>query len=218
MFASHYLLGMAADPDTSLSAVFVELFVARTMPLLPPENWTVFSILSAAALTTFIVCYRDDSPDSSRHRPRKERGLLLDQLRKVNATIDQAQAEVTATVKRAKTTLGKYARLVDESRHLSAKQGDYDYVLEDACNMLLDRYRINNSKVRTTEAPHSFQEHVCFRAEEETSLTSLADEARHLEQFQQEIGKLESQAAQIRQELRDLNSRAIRTLEESVTP
>jgi hypothetical protein len=216
--ASHYLLRITANPDTSLSAVFAELFVARTVPLLPLENWTVFSIVSAAALITFIVCYRDDSPDGSRHRPRKKRSFSLNQLRKVNAKIDQAQVEVTATVKRAKAALGKYARLVDESRHLSAKQSDYDYVLEDACNMLLDRYRIDNSKVRTTEAPHSFQEHVYFRAEEDASLASFADEAHHLNQFQQEIGALESQAAQIRQALRDLNSHTIRTLEESVTP
>lgn len=218
MFASHYLSGMAADPDMSLSAAFVGLFVARTMPLLPFENWTVFFIVAGAAITTFIVCYKDETPHSPQRHPRKEHGLLLRQLRKVNVKIDRAQTEVTATVKRAKAALGKYGRLVDESRRLSAKQSDYDYALEDACNMLLDRYRIDNCKVRTTEAPHSFQEHVCFRAAEEVSLASPSDEARHLEQFQQEIGKLESQAAQIRQELRDLNSRAIRTLEESVTP
>lgn len=217
MFASHCLLEMATNPDTSLSALFVELFVTRTVPLLPLENWTVFSIVSAAAFTSFIVCYKYDTPHSPRHHPRKERGLLLEQLRKVNVKIDRAQAEVTATLKRAKAALEKYTRIVDESRHLSARLSDYDYVLEDTCNMLLDRYRVENSKMRTTEAPHSFQEHVCFRTEDEASLARLADEGHHLDQFQQEIGKLESQAAQIRQELRDLNSRTIKMLEGSVT-
>jgi hypothetical protein len=218
IFASHYFSGMAANPDTSLSAVFVALFVERTVSLLPLESWTVFSIVSAAALTAFIVCYREGSPDSSRHLPRRERGLLLKQLRKVNVKIDRAQAEVTATLKRAKAALGKYSRRIDESRHLSAELSDYNDALQDACNMLLDRYRANNCKLRTTKAPHSFQEHVYFRAEEEASLASQQDEGRHLDQFQQEIGKLELLAAQIRQELRDLNSRAIKTLEESITP
>ena len=217
MFASHCLLGVTADPDTSLPAVFIGLFIARTIPLLPFENWTVFYIVAGAALAAFIVCYKDDTPHSPRPRSRKEHGLLLKQLRKVNVKIDRAQNEVAATVKRAKAALGRYARLSDKSRHVSAKLNDYDYVLEDTCNMLLDRYRAENTKVRTTEAPHSFQEHVCFRAEdEEASLARLADEGSHLDQFQKELGELELRAAQIRQELRDLNSRAIKILEDSV--
>jgi hypothetical protein len=113
--------------------------------------------------------------------------------------------------------LGKYSRRIDQSRHLSAELSDYNDVLQDACNMLLDRYRANNCKARTTKAPHSFQEHVYFGAEGEAGLAGHEDEGRHLDEYQQEIGKLESLAAQIRQELRDMNSRAIKALEESIT-
>ena len=228
--ASHYLLAMADIVDSNLSAafgrfslVFNGLLIERTVPLFPLDDWKVFAIVLAAGLATFVVGYQPDTEartHAARHSPghdrRRERTLLVKQLRKVNLKIDRAEAEVAATLKGAKAEIARYARLVDESRRLSAKANDYDYVLEDACNMLLDRYRAENSKVRSTAAPHSFQEHVCFRAEDKGRSVASADEARHLEELQQGLRKLESEAGQMRQKLRDLNSRAISTLEEAL--
>jgi hypothetical protein len=226
--ASHYLLALAGARDIGLSAtvdglsmLFSQLVVERTGPLLATGDWTVLGVVLAAALAAFVVCYRPDTeaPTHEGSRPgrrtRRERALVLRQLRKVNEKVDQAEADVTANLKRAKAAIGKYARLVDAARRLPAKQSDYDYALENACNLLLDRYRAENIRARTTEAPHSFQEHVCFRTEIEGGPAASAGEEHHLEALQQGLRKLESQAGQVRQELRALNSRAIHTLEES---
>lgn len=223
VFASHYLLALSANADASLSDVFRGMFVERTLPLLPFDDWRIVSIIAAAALLTFIVSYQPDAAAPAgvaprNRRPRrtyKERDLLVRQIRKVNAKIDRAEAKVTAELKRVKTAIARYARLVDESERLPAKLADYDLVLEDACNMLLDRYRAENNRVRTTAAPESFQEHVCFKPEYEASLANLADEGRRLEEFREANSALESQASEIRQKLRDLNSRAINNLEET---
>jgi hypothetical protein len=220
---------MAASADTSwsaalggVSALFGRLLVERSVPALPFDDWTVFSIVMAAALSTFVVCYQPEIA-SRKHeamhmpsrRTRKERALLIRQLRKVNMKIDRAEAEVTARLKKAKAEVGRYGRLVEATRRLSAKLKDYDYVLENACNMLLDRYRAENVSARSTAAPPAFREHVCFRADYEASSVALADEGRYLDEYQQGIRTLEAQASQTRQELRTLNARAINALEEA---
>ena len=104
---------------------------------------------------------------------------------------------------------------MDEAKRIPERLSDYDIALEDGCNILLDRYRAANTNARKTEVPMSFSEHICFRPEHEPNISMFENEEGRLEELQQGIVELESEAAQVRLKLRDLNSRAISALEDT---
>jgi hypothetical protein len=134
----------------------------------------------------------------------------------INTIIDEADAEVTELPKRLKIQIGQYSRVVEESKRIPASLSDYDVVLEDGCSILLDRYRAANINARKSEVPMNFSEHVCFRPELEPNFSVFDKEQGRLDQFRNGIAELEKDAVEVRRKLRDLNSRAIGTLEEFV--
>ena len=103
---------------------------------------------------------------------------------------------------------------MDESKRIPTSLGDYDIALEDSCSILLDRYRATNMNARESEAPMSFLEHICFRPELEPDFSVFDKELVLLEKFRKGIVEIEKDAAEVRQKLRDLNSRAISSLGE----
>ena len=156
---------------------------------------------------------------SAIYRIRKQRDRLTKRLRmEINGIIDEADFETTELPKRLKAKIRKYSRLVDEAKRIPERLSDYDVALEDGCNILLDRYRAANTNARKSEAPLSFSEHICFRPEHEGNVSMIDDEEGRLQELQQGIVELESEAAQVRQKLRDLNSRAISALEDTPAP
>ncbi len=64
----------------------------------------------------------------------------------------------------------------------------------------------------------SFSEQVCFTPQFEPDFPVFSEKSDRLKQLHQGIVELESEAAQVRQKLRDLNSRAISALEDTSTP
>ncbi|MDH3532926.1 MAG: hypothetical protein OEO82_08345, partial [Gammaproteobacteria bacterium] len=142
------------------------------------------------------------------------RNRLTRRLRKrINAMVDRAEVEVTVLQSQLKSRAREYARLSDVSRSIPMKLQDYDVALEDACNILLDRYRAANVHVRRTEVPVSFSEHICFRQEKDLDKSTFRGAARQLDELQAGIAGLEGEIAQVRQKLRDINWNAISSLE-----
>ena len=138
--------------------------------------------------------------------------------KQIYTIIDAGDAGVTKLLKRLKAQISQYSRLVDESKRIPASLSDYDVVLEDGCNILLDRYRAANINARKSKVPMSFSEQVCFTPPFEPDFPVFSEKADRLKQLHQGIVELESEAAQVRQKLRNLNSRAISALEVTSTP
>ncbi|MDH3273626.1 MAG: hypothetical protein OEM99_03695 [Gammaproteobacteria bacterium] len=222
--AAYYISVVAIDPTASVRSV-VDSFLADPIAIVSNFTaWKSFGIVAAAGLMAFLLNYRQDASHPSHggrqshiYRTRKKRDRLTKRLRmQINTIIDEADAEVTELPKRLKMQISQYSSLVEESKRIPASLGDYDVFLEDSCSILLDRYRAANINARKSEVPMSFSEHVCFRPELEPNFSVFDKEQGRLDQFRNGVAEIEKDAVEVRQKLRELNSRAIGTLEEFV--
>ena len=221
--AANYITAVTINPGIALRSVIDSILADPIANVTNVADWNAFGIVLSAGLMAFLVSYRPDSstPDhaatqSAIHRTRRKRDRLTKRLRtQINAIIDDADADATELPKRLKAQISHYSKLVDESKRIPASLSDYDVALEDGCSILLDRYRTANTNARKTEVPMSFSEHICFRPEQEPNVSMFDNEEGRLQELHQGIVELESEAAEVRQKLRDLNSRAISALEDA---
>ena len=150
------------------------------------------------------------------YRAREERERFVNRTRKrMNVIVDKAEAEVSKSRSWLKTRIRKFSKLVDKSMRIPAALDDYNLALEDACNILLDRYRVANCDARESEAPLSFSEYICFTSDEEKDSSKITNGERRREELQNGTAALEDEVAQVRQMLRSLNRSAISPLEEA---
>jgi hypothetical protein len=225
-FAAHYIVAVTANTDVTLRNVVDSILADPITLVTNVADWKVFGIVISAGLMAYLVNYKPESSHPSNgnvngvsYRSRRKRDRLTKRLRmQINTIIDVAEFEATELPKQLKSKVSQYSRLVDTSKRISASLSDYDVSLEDGCNILLDRYRAANTNARHTEVPMSFSEHICFRPDHEPNVSIFDTEEARLAQLRQGIVELESEAAQVRQKLRDLNAQAISALEETPAP
>jgi len=221
-----FSVAVATDPDIGVRAFIDSILVTPNAIGTDVATWAGFGIVMLVGLLAFLIGYKSDDSYPSYgavqrafYRARNEHELLTRRLRKrINAIVDEARAEVTRLPKRLKTQLKRYARLVDESIRFPESLRGYDVALEDACNILLDRYRAANRDARQTEIPISFSEHISFATEQETTSALFGNEERRLEELHRGVAELDGEIVQIRQGLKDLNWRAISVLEDTEEP
>jgi hypothetical protein len=226
LFAAHYIATVAANPGVAMRGVVDSILANPIAIVADVADWKGFAIVVSAGLVAFLVSYAPNSLQtghgaiqSAIYRTREKRERLTKRLRKqIYTIIDAGDAGVTKLLKRLKAQISQYSRLVDESKRIPASLSDYDVVLEDGCNILLGRYRAANINARKSKVPMSFSEQVCFTPQFEPDFPVFSEKADRLKQLHQGIVELESEAAQVRQKLRDLNSRAISALEDTSTP
>lgn len=227
----YYITAIIANPTLTVNDILDALLLEATrigadaaawigqVSALAPKPGYIVVVL--AGLLAFMMGYRFDghktglgSLSRAADRVRDRRNRLTRRLRKrINAMVDRAEVEVTVLQSQLKSRAREYARLSDVSRSIPMKLQDYDVALEDACNILLDRYRAANVHVRRTEVPVSFSEHICFRQEKDLDKSTFRGAARQLDELQAGIAGLEGEIAQVRQKLRDINWNAISSLE-----
>lgn len=221
-FAAHYIAAVTSDPTISARSVVDAFFADPITVITNFAAWKSFGIITAAGIMAFLLGYQHDDShpgygggQSAVDRARKKRDRLNKRLRgQINTIVDEADAEVTKLPKRLKMQIIQYSKMVDESKRIPTSLGDYDIALEDSCSILLDRYRATNVNARESEAPVSFLEHVCFRPELEPDFSVFDKEIGLLEKFRKGVVEIEKDAAEVRQKLRDINSRAISSLGE----
>ncbi len=136
-------------------------------------------------------------------------GIVSRTHKQYNRIIDQAEKKITVEGERVRKRVRQFRRALDDSKSIPAQVEDYCVALEDACNIVLDRYRTANRECRTLDDPPSFTAHVCFRPEDNAYAAAFeAAEARR-EAFEQALVELERESTKARQKLRDLNSRVL---------
>jgi len=223
LVVADYIAAAAMDPGVTVRSVIDSIVADPRAVVTDVADWKSLGIVFSAGLLAFLVSYQtgNSSPgqgsiQSAIQRTRSQRDRLTKRLRmQINAMIDQADAEATDLPKRQKEQISQFSRWVNESKRIPALFGDYDVALEDGCNILLDRYRLANMSARKSDVPVGFSEHVCFRPEHEPNLITLGEEEGQLETLQEGMTALEIEAAEIRKKLRELNSLAISTLEDT---
>ena len=223
LVAADYIAAATMDPGVTVRTVVDSIVADPRAIFTDVADWKSLGIVFSVGLLAFLVSYQtgNSSPGQGRiqsaiHRTRNQRNRLTKRLRmQINAMIDQADAEATDLLKRPKKQISQFSRWVDESKRIPARLSDYDVALEDGCNILLDRYRLANTSARKSDVPAGFSEHVCFRPEHEPSFITLGEKEGRLEALQESMSELEIEATEIRKKLRELNSLAISTLEDT---
>jgi hypothetical protein len=133
--------------------------------------------------------------------------------KRINKIIDASEKEVDGSVKRVQKQFNKLSRLAEQARDAQLHYDNYLAALEESCNLLLERYREANAAERSADIPASFSERVCFRMEGASRVRFFDDGIKRQQQSDDEMKALHGTVAEIRQNLRDLNRVAIRTLD-----
>ena len=226
LFTTHYLGRLGSEPSVTLRFLGEAILAAPLAITMNTAAWTGSAIVVLGAILATLAGYKSDdaypgygAAQRAFYLARTQRDLLGRRLRKrINAIIDRARAELTALPSRAKLTVKNYARLEDESRRFPAEMSGYEVALEDACNILLDRYRAANISARRTEPPVSFSEHISFRSVTEPAGGMVNSVDSRLEDLQKGVARLEEDITQALQNLQELNWSAIRDLEDAPCP
>ena len=223
-FGAFYIAGMAADPYLTVRGVIDAILADPTAIGTDVSAWKGLGIVSLAGLLAFLLGYQSDDPypgygavQKVYYRARQEREGRTKQLRKrINTIVDAAEVEIAEMTKRIKVQMKQFAALIDKSKRMQAQLGDFDAALEDGCNILLDRYRTTNESARKTEVPMSFAEHICFQSEEDLTSSMSQNADVRLEELNSGVAEFEAEVVQVRQKLRDLNSRTINDLDSTL--
>jgi len=220
-FVAHYISAITIFPEASVRSVVDSILQAPTSVNADMAVWAGFGITILVGLAAIMAGYNADDPypgfgvrQRTFYRTRDQRERSVKQMRKrINQVIDKAESEASKMHHRVKTRIQQFSNMVDKSMRVSAAYGDYNLALEDVCNIVLDRYRATNVEARQSEIPLSFSEHISFRPDDDQSSSKIADGESRREQLRDGTPALDAAVAQVRQKLRDLNSRATSSLE-----
>ena len=221
-YADFHIEAVLADPDTSKRDVFEAILAAPLDVISGVASWAIFGVFALVGLLAMFLGYRSDDTypeygavQRSYYRARNELDNLSLRLRKrINALVDEAEAEVRSITRGYKAKVRTYTRMVRKFEQFPSVLNDYDVALEDGCNIVLDRYRAANMAARDSEAPMSFTEHVCFNTEGQIPSGRQSDSSNDLDKLQNSVIELENEAKLALQNLRALNLRMINTLAE----
>ncbi len=220
---AYYMSAVTTNPGVSVGAVLNSILASPNAIGTDLVTWAGFGIVILVGLIAFLIGYKSDdsyprygAAQRAFYRARNQYVSLTRRLRKrINAIIDEARTEVTRLPRRPKAQIRQYSRLVDESSGVPANLSGYTVALEDACNILLDRYRATNRDARQTDVPISFSEHIYFKPEQESTSLLFGNGESRLEELHPGIAELDGEVVQALQKLKDLNRLAISALEDT---
>ena len=221
-YADFRIAAVLADPNASNRDVFEAMLAAPLDVFSGVASWTIFGVFALMGLLAMFLGYRSDdiypgygAVQRSYYRARNELENVSLRLRKrINALVDEAEAEVVSLTRGYKAKVRNYTRMMRKSKQFPSVLNDYDVDLEDACNIVLDRYRAANTAARDSEAPMSFTEHVCFNTEGQIPSGWQSGSSNDVEEVQNSVIALENEAKLALQNLRALNLRMINSVAE----
>lgn len=224
-FADFYVAAATANPDVSSTAVFDAIWSAPLAVVSGLDSWTIFTFFALAGLLAMYLGYFSDDTypgygavQRSYYRARSAREAQSLRLRKrINTLVDKAEMDAENVVKEYKAALRTYTSTLHRSKLLPTAMSSYDAELEDACNILLDRYSAANHSARRTATPTTFGEHVCFNAQDASTAAWQTGGGKDVDDVQRTLASLESEAKLAHQKLRALNLRMIGTAADSQT-
>ena len=221
-YTDFHIATLLANPEAANRDVLEAMLAAPRVDLSEVASWMGFVLLALSGLLAMLLGYRSDDPypgygavQRGYYKARDARDDAFTRLRKrVNALIDGSEAEISSIGKGFKDRVRTYTSLVEKSEQDPSVLTDYDAELEEACNIVLDRYRAANAAVRRSEPPLSFAEHVCFNPDAEMDSRIRSDGRSHVAALHDAVTALEKEAELSRQRLRDLNLRMINSITE----
>lgn len=221
-YADFHIAAMLANADASNRSILDAMLVAPFDVVASVADWKVFGLVALSGVLAMTLAYRFDDPypgygavQRSYHGARTSRDAAFARLRKrINVLIDGADAEIDSVAKAFKSKVATYTRMVEKSARDLIVLKDYEVELEDACNIVLDRYRVANAAARQSDTPLSFSEHVCFNPAGDVDPGQYSNSSGRVAELQTTIAELEDEANSARKQLRALNRRMINSTSE----
>ena len=221
-YADFHIAAVLANPGASNRDVLDAMRAAPLDVVSVPANWKGFALVVMTGLLAMLLAYHSDDPypgygavQRRYYRARDARDDLVARLRqRINGLIDRSEAEIDGIRKDFKSKVRTFTGLVEKAERIPSTLREYDAELEDACNIVLDRYRAANAAVRRSEPPLSFAEHVCFNPDGDTDTPQFVNGRDQVMELQTAVVELEKEADLARQKLRDLNVRMINSISE----
>ncbi|NNC76754.1 MAG: hypothetical protein HKN77_02255 [Woeseiaceae bacterium] len=212
-YADFHIAATLADANFSSRAAFDTLRSAPLEFFSGVASWTTFGLFGLMGLLAMFLGYRSDdiypgygAAQRDYYKAREDRERVAQRLRKrINGMIDDAVSEVTSIARGHKAKFRSFTSTARKAAQCPSILKEYDVELEDACNVVLDRYRVANSAARKTDVPLSFDEHVCFNSDEESAFAFQSFGPSDLDVVKAELSALESEADSVRKKLRTMN-------------
>jgi len=221
-YADFHIATVLANPDASNRDVLDAILTDPLYVVSSVASWKAFGLVGLTGLFAMLLAYRSDDPypgygavQRTYYSLRDARDDVCSRLRRrINNLVDRAEAEIVVIANSFKNDVTTYSRLMEQSEQDPSALNDYDARLEDACNAVLDRYRMANAAARQSDAPMSFSEHVCFNPDDEVDTRQHRNSSGQLAELQAALAELENEANSARQNLRALNLRMISSVAE----
>ncbi len=216
-FSAAMISAKLAGGDPGVQDVLNALATPTAGVELAPQGWVGAVVVIVAGMLSIGLGRNSTEavpeirlPTRVTQRPSDSTQAIVSRMHKqYNRIIDQADRKIAVEGKRIRKQVRQFLRALDDSKSIPAQIEDYCVVLEDACNIVLDRYRTANRESRTLDDPPSFSAHVCFGPEDNAYSATFDSAEAKREAFEQGLGELEREATKARQKLRALNSRAL---------
>jgi len=222
-YTDFHIAYVLANPNEANRDVLNAILAAPADVVSTVANWKGFGLVVLTGLFAMLLAYRSDDPypdyggvQRSFYKARDAREDAFSRLRKhTNNLIDQAGADVASLSRGVTSKVRMYQKMVDKSKQYPSALNDYDIELEDACNVVLDTYRMSNAVARQSDPPLSFAEHICFNPMGDMELPGGAQGGSHVAELQTAISELENAVDLAQKELRTLNVRMLDSISES---
>jgi hypothetical protein len=222
LFVTYFASVTSADPEVSLQAALGSLLAAPVAFRGYPATWTASAIVVLLGFLAFVLGYRADDPypgygavQRAYYRARHVRELLNERMRKrVYSLVGDVVAEATRVPRKLRTQVKRYTRMVDKANRNPEILKKHSRELENACNILLDRYRAANRSSRKTDAPETFSERARLTYEIEPLSAELGMNEHRLEDVRYKMAEVDDQVVKVRQRLEDLSWSTINALDD----
>jgi hypothetical protein len=228
-FCAHLIVVSAGSPDSPAANVMIAVTSMTAAPEAIATDfnaWIGFCIVIVMGLLGFLLGNQSVGADAESGgargaclRVRRERDELTSRLRKqINDIVDAAEKDANRSAARLRSRVRKLSTLAVRAKHTEAYFDNYLAGLEESCNLLLERYREANVAMRSTEAPPSFSEQVCFRLDGASRPRLFEDGIERYRKIDSEMVRFSGVLARVRQDLRNLNSEAIKDIDIAALP
>lgn len=222
--AAVYVSAFGSGASPNLWDVLNVLAASTQRPDIAAAGWFGTTTVGVAGLLAVALARR--SVDWRAHRrttgplqpdsaPGSLQSFVIKLQRQSMRLIDQAESRIDALDGRVRKQVRQYCRNIEERRSMPGDLSNYDNVLEEACNIVLDRYRAANRDARSLDDPPSFNTHAQISQDDSDCSAALEVAASLRDRLAKTMEDLDRETMKARQRLRDLNHQVLSTTSES---
>ncbi len=216
VFVAHFVIVVAAEPAAQIGSALAAMMAEPLAMTASADAWKGFGVVGLTGVLAFLLGHQaaqaspasSSSEQSASQQSKSREHLLKAMRRRIDKVVDTAEGDIDKMSFDIKAKIRGFGAMAEEIRRIESQIADFRVALEDGCSLTLERYREANSRARSTAAPASFSEHICFRPDKAAEVASFADARKRAAQIEKDKDRFSAALAEVRQQLRDLNREA----------